>query len=153
MNQVYWVTHKLGFSGHQNLYDAGQLQAMGIGAILNTTQRPDPKWPPPIVGLNDPAKDDGLPKPVVWFGRGITFTRRYMLHTRVLIHCEAGINRSPAMTYAVLRSLGNSPEESVIMIHRARGEANPFKYQHDAEQALQSLGFTHADVSEEASSN
>ncbi len=143
MNSLHWATPTLGFSGHQNQYDAQQLMENRVTAILNVTQRPDPVWPPGITAMQDPTKDDGLFKSSAWFGKGIGFARREMLRGRVLIHCELGINRSPAMVYAVLRTLGHDPQQAVIMIHRASPQANPFKYQHDAEAALLDLGYIH----------
>lgn len=58
--------------------------------------------------LWDPAPDDRLPKEPRWFLEAIEFVRKARRDPRakVLIHCTGGIDRSPSLAYAVLRSLG-----------------------------------------------
>jgi protein tyrosine phosphatase (PTP) superfamily phosphohydrolase (DUF442 family) len=84
--------------------------------------------------------DNGEAKPVTWFEEGITFALAALARprTRVLVHCIAGVSRSPSMTYAILRALGQSSEDAVEMIKKARIIAR-VTYKEDADRALHIL--------------
>ena len=90
--------------------------------------------------LWDPAPDDRRPKEPRWFLEAIEFVRtaRRDPDAKVLIHCTGGIDRSPSLAYAVLRSLGWSR----VRAERTIGEAHPearLVYRDDAEAAVQDL--------------
>ena len=119
----------MGVSGRQPLSNAPTMAHAGITAILNLTIKPDPKWS--FVTMNDGEPDDGLPKPPEWFHRGLNFFRSASKHGRVLIHCEAGVNRSPSMAYFSLRSEGLPAQEALHKLGTDR-----VRYQDDAERAL-----------------
>ncbi|MFD9107046.1 hypothetical protein [Streptomyces bottropensis] len=59
---------------------------------------------------------------------------------RLYCHCAAGVNRSPAAAYAILRSRGWEPATARARILTRRPEARP-RYFDDAERCLRELGF------------
>ena len=137
---IHWVTDKIAVSGRQPKSAMQEMQRMGIKSVLNLTIRHDPNWP--FQTTEDGLPDDGLPKPSAWFGKGIGFVLRAQHQGKVLIHCEAGVNRSPSMAYAVLRAMGRSPIEAADLVLRAVPRAN-LRYQQDAESALHDLRLVH----------
>lgn len=130
---IKWVTPRLAVSGRQPKSAEHLLQGAGITGILNLTIKPDPKWS--IQTLDDGEPDDGQPKPPQWFTRGIHFADAVMAHGKILIHCEAGVNRSPSMAYAVLRSQGMSQGEATNKIFDTCN-IRQVRYAADAERAL-----------------
>lgn len=90
--------------------------------------------------MSAPTADDGKPKGEEWFRKGIAFvlTALSIPKARVLIHCMMGVSRSPSMTYAVLRSLGHPPDDSVKCIKRARVLAS-VTYKEDADRAITAI--------------
>ena len=113
------------------------MQRQGITAVLNLTIRHDPNWPFPT--FQDGTPDDGQHKTSAWFGPGIT-RALHVMHNggKILVHCEAGVNRSPSMAYAILRAMGRSPGEATHLVLKAIPKAN-LRYAADAEEALQDL--------------
>lgn len=95
----------------------------------------------PVRRLHCGTADNGEAKPVAWFEEGITFALAALARprTRVLVHCIAGVSRSPSMTYAILRALGHSSDDAVAMIKSARMIAR-VTYKEDADRALRTLG-------------
>lgn len=87
--------------------------------------------------FHNPTHDDGSEQPAEWFHRGINYALGVLAKpgTKLLIHCAAGINRSPSLTYAVLRALGYDRTAAVAAIETARPVAR-VRYLHDAERAL-----------------
>jgi Dual specificity phosphatase, catalytic domain len=93
--------------------------------------------------LHNGVNDDGFPKPVSWFQRGVEFALAAINNGgKVYSHCAAGINRGPSMAYAILRAQGYSKREAIDAIQRVRPEAR-ILYARDAERALAELGYTH----------
>ena len=137
---IHAVTPKIFVSGRQPLSATAAMQRLGITSVLNLTIRHDPNWP--FQTMEDGTPDDGLPKAASWFGKGIGFVLRAQHAGKVLIHCEAGVNRSPSMAYAVLRAMGRSPIEAADTVLRAVPRAN-LRYQQDAESAIRELGLSH----------
>lgn len=90
--------------------------------------------------LHNGTADDGRPKPVEWFHKGIGFvlTSLALPNARVLIHCAMGLSRAPSMTYAVLRALGHSEDDATSMLKKARPIAG-VSYRNDAERAIRDL--------------
>lgn len=85
--------------------------------------------------------DNGQDKPVAWFEAGITFALTALARprTRVLVHCIAGVSRSPSMTYAILRAQGQPSDAAVELIKTARMIAR-VTYKEDADRAIHILG-------------
>lgn len=119
MSKIVWITPKIAVSGRQQLSDAPHMAQTGITAVLNLTIRPDPKWT--FQTHNDGTPDDGQPKSAAWFRDGINFVLNALPHGKVLIHCEAGVNRGPSMAYAVLRSQGRSISDATELVTRKCG--------------------------------
>jgi protein tyrosine phosphatase (PTP) superfamily phosphohydrolase (DUF442 family) len=91
--------------------------------------------------LWDPAPDDRKPKPSRWFIDAITFTKAAIKDpgAKVLVHCTGGIDRSPSVAYAILRSMGHSEAEAEHAVLSGRPEAR-FPYKRDADAAIRALG-------------
>ncbi len=91
----------------------------------------------PVSYLSWPTPDDGRAQPDDWFLHGVAFVSGALRtpRARAMIYCTAGINRSPAMCYALLRLLGHDAAEAEAMILRARPLAS-MKYRDDAERAM-----------------
>lgn len=105
--------------------------AEGGGAIYEGTS---------VRYLANPTADDGKSKPDEWFKKGIGFvlTALAVPKAKVLIHCMMGVSRSPSMTYAVLRSLGHTGDDSVALIKKARILAG-VRYREDADRAIAAI--------------
>jgi protein-tyrosine phosphatase len=91
-----------------------------------------------IVHFHCPTEDDGQPKAWEWFLRGVQFARQVLgdPSAKLLVHCAAGVNRSPAMTYAVMRAvLGMPAGKAWKAIERARPKAKA-RYMLDADRAV-----------------
>jgi protein-tyrosine phosphatase len=86
--------------------------------------------------------DDGVPKPVDWFQKGIEFalTALALPHRKVYAHCAAGVNRGPSMAYAILRAWGFSGEAAMAMLKAARPVVQA-RYSGDADLAITALGY------------
>lgn len=140
--QIHWVTDKIAVSGRQSKTAMSEMQRMGITSVLNLTTKPDPNWP--FQTLDDGTPDDGQHKTSAWFGKGIAYVLRAQHTGKVLVHCEAGVNRSPSMVYAILRAQGMSPTEATHRVLTSVPRAR-LRYAADAEQALHELGLVNHD--------
>lgn len=73
-----------------------------------------------------------------WFYKGFEFvlgalrTRK----CRVLVHCTAGVSRSPSMVYALLRVQGHSRQDAEQKIRSARPRVLRITYKLHAERAV-----------------
>lgn len=71
-----------------------------------------------IVHFALPAPDDGKPREWAWLRDGVAFAHDALrAGSRVLVHCHAGISRSPSMVYAILRTRGmaaQAAEEQIV---------------------------------------
>ena len=70
--------------------------------------------------------DDFLPKPAEFFWEGVRFALEALAdpEAKVLIHCMAGVHRSPFMLLSVLRAMGWDLEEAIDRIQAARPQAD-----------------------------
>ena len=57
--------------------------------------------------------------------RAIDFAKKYKVH---IIHCGAGVSRSPAIAYAIFRSQGNSKSEALRKVMKLNPHALPNKW-------------------------
>jgi protein-tyrosine phosphatase len=123
----------------QTARDVDAVLRRGITHILNCRVGFDDRT---LIGnrvgyLWDPAPDDRLPKEARWFLEAIEFVRdaRRDPAARVLVHCTGGIDRSPSLAYAILRSAGWSPAGAELAIVDAHPGARLI-YREDAERAV-----------------
>ena len=96
----------------------------------------------PVKYLRCSTADDGNRKGDDWFGPGIKFALEALAvpHTKVYVHCMAGINRGPSMAYAILRAQGIDKRLARNLIVDARPEAE-LLYRHDADVIIKALGY------------
>jgi protein-tyrosine phosphatase len=110
--------------------DVASLRAAGVTHVLNvsSTSLAYLYRGTPIQEYYVPTEDDRRPKPPEWFWKGIAAARTALglSDGKLLVHCAAGVHRSPAMAYAVLRAvLGVGPSDAWGCIRRARPQARP----------------------------
>jgi protein-tyrosine phosphatase len=76
--------------------------------------------------LWNPTDDDFEPKPPELFQRGIDFAFAALRdpEAKVFIHCAAGVHRAPMMALAVLRALGFSADDAVVLLQARRPVAD-----------------------------
>lgn len=55
----------------------------------------------------------------------LTFTQNLPEDARLLVHCHAGVSRSPAMAIAIAIQAGMSPQEAIKYIHEIRPQMCP----------------------------
>lgn len=106
----------------------------------------------PIEYLWAPVPDDGQPKPLEWFGAGISFALRALAlpHLRVFAHCSGGHNRGPSMAFSIMLALGFPPDaaEQLMRARRPQIGFGPgpdqqgIAYKHDAIAAAAFLGYS-----------
>ena len=114
---VSFVTPRLAVGGMVHEYEVEDLKALGITHIINVNWPDRPEYPEVVasfVHLDLAILDDGEPKPAAWFQQGIDFAATLGPDDRLLVHCGHGVNRSPAMVYAILRSWGILDAEKVL---------------------------------------
>jgi protein-tyrosine phosphatase len=92
--------------------------------------------------LYNGAPDDDQPKPPEWFGKSIDFALHALSHrhTRVYVHCAAGINRGPSTAFAILLALGFDSGATEALIRRCRPKVG-LRYKNDAITAVEKLGY------------
>lgn len=141
----YWALPQLGFAdAPKTAADARRVASLGITHVLDLrAEAADQSGlyaPVGVTYLRLPFVDNGVQAPVSTYVAGVTFVRNALAApgTRVLVHCAAGQYRSPSMVYAVLRSMGYSPDDAWSLVHRARPTANT-QYRSGAERSVPSL--------------
>ena len=72
--------------------------------------------------LWNPTDDDFEPKPPEVFERGIEFGLAALdeAHTKLYIHCAAGVHRAPMMALALLGAMGWNVDDAMQMIEKRR---------------------------------
>ena len=141
---VSFVTPRLALGGMVHDYDIPDLRALGITHIINVNWPDRPEFLEVVAAfchLDLAILDDGQPKPVEWFRSGISFADSLGPADKLLVHCGHGVNRSPAMVYAILRAWGYSDAEA--MVRQARPQTGSGKtggafeiYRQSADAAL-----------------
>jgi len=86
-------------------------------------------------------------KPVDWFKKGVEFALPVLSqpHTKLYVFCHAGANRSPSMSYTILRALGLTSAQCFGIIDLGRFVAIEgliaCGWWRDGEIALKTLGY------------
>jgi atypical dual specificity phosphatase len=72
--------------------------------------------------LWNPIDDDFQPKPPEVFRRGVEFAEKalHQPHTKLFVHCAAGVHRAPMMALAILCTQGWKLEEAMELIEGRR---------------------------------
>jgi len=72
--------------------------------------------------LWNPIDDDFQPKPPEVFRRGVEFAEKALdePHTKLFVHCAAGVHRAPMMALAILCTQGWKLEEAMELIEGRR---------------------------------
>lgn len=118
---VSFLTPRLAVGGMVHDYEIEDLRRLGITHVLNVNWPDRPEYPEVVASfrhLDLAILDDGLPKPASWFQAGIDFAATLGPTDKLLVHCGHGVNRSPAMAYAILRSWGVDDAETVLRTAR-----------------------------------
>jgi len=121
---MYFVTPNLALGRRADAEDAQAIAAHGIQAILSLApvQRPDGVLCQLSLDVRDRVR---LPEAAIQ--EAIAFIRtQIQAGRRVLVHCEMGLSRSPAVVVAYLHAVhGMQIEEAVDFIRRTHPMADP----------------------------
>ncbi len=143
-----WVTNRVAtgaaLADHTNV---DQIVAAGINVVVDA--RDDFNDGALLAGaagihyLWNPTPDDGLPKPVPYWQRTLSFVLPLLAQPgfKVLLHCRCGINRGPSNALAVLVAQGLHRDYAINLIIAARPQAR-INYAGDAVVACDELGYT-----------
>lgn len=132
--------------GIATVADVERLVQDGVRAIIDCRAEADDApllaGHPMLAYIWLPVEDDGRPKAVSWFGKGIAFALAQLTQPRckVLSHCAAGSNRGPSMALSILLAQGIGYDEALAMVLKARPGAG-VRYRSDAKGAVESLGY------------
>lgn len=93
--------------------------AFGIRSVLNVDHNTDAGKG--IQFLSEcPVPDDGTPFPRGLIRHAVSFARMHIGIGGLYVHCHAGISRSPAFAYAILRWITDmSPGEALSAVRKS----------------------------------
>ena len=121
-----WVTDRIAVGGGiWNDLKMIEVVDEGVTHITNMQIEFDDRhlgMPYNIKVLWNPTEDDFQFKPPELFQRGVDFALEALEqpHTRLFIHCAAGVHRAPMMTLAILRAMGWDLKQALQLIQRRR---------------------------------
>lgn len=147
MSDYNWVLPSISVGGFLRDYDLPQLQAEGIGYIVNLSNMPEPssiQADPNIEILNVQVDDDGQSKHEAFKVVAAWFAERWFKepHKKWNIHCGAGVNRGPSATMLCLMLLGLSASAAVRALITARPiTQGGIAYHEDAIKVAEELGY------------
>lgn len=147
MSDYNWVLPRISVGAMLNDYDLPQLQAEGIGYIVNISNMPEPssiQADPNIEILNVQVDDDGQSKYPEMVYMAEWFIERWFKDPKKKFnfHCGAGINRGPSFCMLALMLLGLSASASIRALTTARPNcAMGLAYRDDAIQVAGELGY------------
>ncbi len=122
-----WITDQIALGG--GIWTEEQMDKvarMGVTHIIDMqVEFDDTRLARPygIAVLWNAVDDDFQPKPAEVFQRGIEFALDALNSDgsgKLFIHCAAGVHRAPMMALAVLRVLGYSLDEAMVLIEERR---------------------------------
>src|SRR5262249_1188824 len=123
---ITWVTDRLGVGGGiWNEQNMSELLTLGGTHIIDIPMGFDDRplaHPFEVQVLYNPVDHDFQPKPPDVFQRGIDFALQALdqPHSKIYVHCAAGVHRAPMMTLAILRAMGWSLEDAANLIQERR---------------------------------
>jgi len=145
MTDYNWITSRLATGAALDASCVPDLTAAGITHCVNCRSEDDTEdafLPPTITKLWNPTDDDGAPKDERWWHTGIAFVLGALIepHTRILVHCAAGVNRGPSLAYGCMLALGWPADAAEAMIRAARPQVG-LAYAADARVKVPALGW------------
>lgn len=123
---ITWVTDRIAVGGGiWNDQNMEELVTMGVTHIIDMQIEFDDRpvaEPYGVKVLYNPTDDDFQVKPPELFQKGVEFALEALddPHSKIYIHCAAGVHRAPMMTLAVMRALGWSLKDAKNLIQRRR---------------------------------
>jgi protein-tyrosine phosphatase len=124
---ITWITDQIALGGGiWNEEKMDNLARLGVTHIIDMQIEFDDTplaEPHGIAVLWNAVDDDFQPKPPEVFQRGVEFALDALNsddNGKLFIHCAAGVHRAPMMTLALLRVLGYSLDEAMMLIEERR---------------------------------
>ena len=119
---AFFVTRRLAFGSKVRLNrHVKKLQDLGITHVIDVRKYPSKKLQRfKTIHMN--FRDDGRPRPMWFYERGLQFYRSALKQTdsKVYVMCRAGRRRSASMAYFLLRASGLSPKRAESAVRRVR---------------------------------
>ena len=124
---ITWITDQIALGG--GIWDEHRMEkvaAMGVTHIIDMQIEFDDTplaEPYGIAVLWNAVDDDFKPKPPTVFQRGVEFAVDALNSdnvNKVFVHCAAGVHRAPMMTLAILRVMGYSLDDAMMLIEEKR---------------------------------
>jgi protein-tyrosine phosphatase len=122
-----WMTDRIAVGGGiwnaekmARVAQAGVTHIVDMQIEFDDTELAEPYG---IAVLWNAVDDDFQPKPAEIFQRGVEFALEALNSDgsgKVFIHCAAGVHRAPMMALALLRVLGYSLDEAMMLIEERR---------------------------------
>lgn len=149
MSSWDWITDRVAVGPAPGDFEAPEMVRQGITDVLDL--RGEPRQgergpdPAPYAGSGiayhyDGMLDRGGPEPADKYVAGVQtiYDALARPHGKILVHCAAGVSRSPSMVYAYLRSTGVGADAAWNLI-RSRHPSASRQYFGSAEGALPAL--------------
>ncbi len=124
---ITWITDRIALGG--GIWDAERMErvaGLGVTHIIDMQVEFDDTplaEPFAISVLWNAVDDDFQPKPPDVFQQGVEFAVDALNSddgNKLFIHCAAGVHRAPMMTLALLRVLGYSLDDAMMLIEEKR---------------------------------
>lgn len=143
-----WITPQIALGPAPSASDIRKMSSQGITDVLDLRGEPRQgetgPHPEAYAGTNIryhyvPMLDRGGVEPASVYDQGVAIIQQAIASGgKILVHCSAGVYRSPSMVYAYLRSTGLLPDEAWATIVRGRPIVNR-QYVQYAEAAVSGL--------------
>ena len=135
-----WILPNLAVGAFPSRENLASLKDLKITHILNLCLTPDfPEIQDSFNYCHNPTNDLYDSQEPSWFFCSLDFGLKALQKPsqKLYIHCFAGISRSPATAYVLLRALGKTKKDSEYLLSQARPHAKK-AYRLSAEEALES---------------
>lgn len=146
MADYSFITSRIATGGALNSpADVQDLVAAGITHVLDARAEFDdgPLFAQSgIQYIWNPTQDDGQHKPPEYFATTLSFALPALAqpHTKLDLHCAAGVNRGPSNAICVMLALGWLLDTAEALMRSKRPQVN-IAYKLDAQAAVQALGY------------